>query len=307
MKKIILGLLMSLMAVTGAMASESYKIIVPNPAGAATTDLIARRIADQYKKNTGKNLVVVNKPGGNQIIAVNEFKKEKLAVIMGAFSMHVYNYLQTDPLPYQDSDFQHLIFFGEQPGVYFVSSDSSIRSINDLLNKHPASSSPFIGSHATNTLLNVMSLKFNRDSRLEPVNYKNPNDMIVDVVGGRLPVGFTSLGGTNLIALEKEGKIRFIANSTKNDLRVNDKTVPSLSRQSGVAQFNGAATMSITPGTTPEHKQLTSDLLKIVNNPEFRSWLQTNWVVPVPHDPAQVTEFLSDIRKDHVSKSHWLR
>ena len=109
MKKIIVGALMSLIALS-ASAADSYKIIVPNPAGAATTDLIARRIADQYNKNTGKNLVVVNKPGGNQILAVNEFKQEKLAVIMGAFSMHVYNYMQANSLPYQDSDFQHLVF-----------------------------------------------------------------------------------------------------------------------------------------------------------------------------------------------------
>jgi len=288
-------------------AADSYKIIVPNPAGAATTDLIARRIADQYNKNTGKKLVVTNRPGGNQIVAVTEFKKERLAVIMGAFSMHVYNYMQADALPYKDSDFQHLVFFGEQPGVYFVAADSPILSLNDLLNKFPASERPLIGSHATNTLLNVMSLKINRDFRIRAVNYKNPNDMILDVVGGRLPVGFTSVGGSILVDMEKQGKIRLIANSTRNDLRINDKVVPSLSKQSGIDQFNGAATMSITPGDSEEHRELARELLKIVNEPDFREWLQKNWVLPVPHDSARVTEFLSSVRRNHVNRSDWLR
>jgi tripartite-type tricarboxylate transporter receptor subunit TctC len=306
MKKIFLTFLISLMSVS-VWASDSYKIIVPNPAGAATTDLIARRIANQYNKNTGKTLVVVNKPGGNQIPAVNEFKQEKLAVIMGAFSMHVYNYMQAGNLPYKDTDFNHLIFFGEQPGVYFVETNSPIRSINDLLTQLPKSKQPLIGSHATNTLLNVMSIKMYQDFRIEPVNYKNPNDMIMDVVGGRLPVGFTSLGGTNLVELEKQGKIRFIANSTKKDLRVNDKIVPSLNKATGLAQFNGAAIMSMTPGNSDEHQQLANELLKIVNEPEFKAWLQQNWVVPVDHNPKQVTNFLSTLRQDHVRKSDWLR
>lgn len=297
---------MSLIALS-ASAADSYKIIVPNPAGGATTDLIARRIVDQYNKNTGNTLIVVNKPGGNTIPAVNEFKQEKLAVIMGTFSMHVYNYMQAGNLPYKDTDFNHLTFFGEQPGVYFVASDSPIHSINDLLNKHPASGKPLIGSHATNTLLNVMSLKMYRDFRFQPINYKNPNDMILDVVGGRLPVGFTSLGGTNLVDLEKQGKIRFIANSTKKDLRVNDKIVPSLNKATGLAQFNGAAIMSMTPGYSDEHQQLANELLKIVNEPEFKAWLQQNWVVPVDHNPKQVTNFLSIQRQEHVQKSDWLR
>ena len=307
MKNIIVSIMMCLVA-AGAVAADDYKIIVSNPAGGGGTDMIARRIADEYNKNTGKNLVVVNKPGGNAVIAVNEFKQEKLAVIVGHFSMHIYNYMtMANSMPYQDSNFRHLVFFGEQPGVYFVQTDSPIRNINDFFTKQTANTDTLIGSHATNTFLNVMSLKKNKDSRFEPVNYKSPNDMIVDVIGGRLPIGFTSLGGTSLVEMEKQGRIRFIANSTQQDLRVNDKLVPSLSRHSGVQQFNGAAIMSITPGNTEEHKKLTNELLKIVNDPEFRAWLQKNWIIPVPHDPTKVTDFLSTIRKDHVSKSDWIR
>jgi tripartite-type tricarboxylate transporter receptor subunit TctC len=304
LKKIIFSALLAATMST-ASAAETYKIFVGNPAGAATTDLIARKVGEIYHKNTGNTLQVVNVPGGHQIPVIVEFKKEKIALLSGTFTMHVYNYMTNDNLPYNDKDFKHLGFLGEQPAIYFTEAGSPIKTPKDLITVLPESGKPFIGTHATQPLLNIMSLRTYKDKRITPVHYRGPNDIIADAVAGRLPVGFAAVGGSNIRDLEKQGRVQFIGNTTAQDLTINGKKVPSVAKELGIMQFNGAAIMSMRAGDTPEHQKLAADITKILNDPEFRKWLMENWVVPVKTD-KDATTFLNELRAEHIARKDWL-
>ena len=304
MKKLILSV-MIMASASIASAAETYKIFVGNAPGSATTDLIARRVADIYNKKTGNVLKVVNVPGGNQIPVIVEFKKERIALLSGTFTMHVYNYMTNDNLPYNDGDFQHISFLGEQPAIYFSAAGSAIKTPNDLITVLPESGKPFIGTHATQPFLNIMSLKTYKDKRITPVNYRGPNEIITDTVAERIPVGFAAVGGSSIRDLEKEGRVQFIGNTTTQDLVINGKTVPSVAKALNIMQFNGAAIMSLRSGDSPEHKKLAKDISEIMNAPDFQKWLMENWVVAVKTNKS-AKDYLDTIRAEHIARKDWL-
>lgn len=68
-------------ASVGASAQEAYpsrpvRVIVPYAPGGAT-DIIARIIGAEFSKTTGQNFVVVNKPGGRGLVAIDQMVNSK--------------------------------------------------------------------------------------------------------------------------------------------------------------------------------------------------------------------------------------
>ena len=102
--------------ITRAWAAE-YQLIVPNPPG-SSSDVVARVIAEEYNRISGNTLILEYAVGGDHIIAVNKFRSlPKPAVILGSTTMHVFNYVYKDSLPYSDQDFDHVGWIGWSPHV----------------------------------------------------------------------------------------------------------------------------------------------------------------------------------------------
>jgi tripartite-type tricarboxylate transporter receptor subunit TctC len=76
---ILVSILLSAIAAQTASGQEKYpnrpiKVIVPYAPGGAT-DIVARIIGDEVQKITGQGFVVINKPGANGILAIDELAK----------------------------------------------------------------------------------------------------------------------------------------------------------------------------------------------------------------------------------------
>lgn len=56
--------------------SRPIKVIIPYSPGGAT-DIVARIIGNEFSKLTGQNLVIVNKPGGHGLIAIEQMARSK--------------------------------------------------------------------------------------------------------------------------------------------------------------------------------------------------------------------------------------
>src|SRR6476660_10417371 len=54
--------------------SRPVKVIVPYGPGGAT-DIVARIVGDEFQKITGQGFVVINKPGANGLLAIEEVAK----------------------------------------------------------------------------------------------------------------------------------------------------------------------------------------------------------------------------------------
>lgn len=266
LKKYILAVLLAVVS-TFTVAKE-YKIYVPNAAGSGAGDTMARKISEIYaKRNNGNSLVVHNVPGGSHVLAVNEFKKQSLALIVSTGSIHVYNYLQPEPLPYSDADFNVLAELGEILMFYFTYPGSGIDNIKDLISA-PSNKPLLIGSHANNTLININSLRKNLGAQVDAVPFKNPQDMISNVMGKHLMVGLAT-GSGNLFELAETGKIKVLGSSGQQPLKVKGMTIPSVPTVLKVPQWNGFHWISISPGSSAEHVQLAKDISEIISSKEF--------------------------------------
>ena len=272
MKKIIATIfLLSCVTLTQA---KDYKIYVSNPPGSSIGDAMARKISEIHsKKNNGSALVVVNVPGGNHVLAINEYKKQSLALIVSTSTMHVYNYLYPEIVNYSDDDFNHIDELGELYSFYFTHPGSGINRINDLLTMSSQDKPMLIGSHANNTLININSLKKNLRATVEAVPFKSPTEMITNVAGKNLMVGLSTGGGNNLFEMAKAGKIKILGSTANKSVRIQDVEIPSVSAQLKVPQYNGYQWISISPGNSNEHVQLAKDIKEIVSGQEFQSFL----------------------------------
>jgi tripartite-type tricarboxylate transporter receptor subunit TctC len=260
--------------------AKDYRIYVPNPPGSSSGDAMARKISEIYSRsNNGHALVVINVPGGNHVLAINEYKKQSPALIVSTSTMHVFNYLQPEIVNYSDEDFNHIAELGELYSFYFTYPGSGINNIKDLISA-PINKPLLIGSHANNTLININSIKKNLGSAVEAVTFKNPTEMISSVIGKNLMVGLSTGGGNNLFEMAKAGKVKILGSTANKNVRIQDIEIPSVSTQLKVPQYNGYQWISINAGNSTEHTQLANDIKEIVSGPEFQNFLQSVLIFP---------------------------
>jgi len=277
LKKYLLTLLIAL--TTSVAMAKDYKVYVPNPAGSSSGDAMSRKISEIYSRsNNGNALVVVNVSGGNHVLAINEYKKQSLSLIVSTSTMHVFNYLQPEIVNYSDEDFNHVAELGELYSFYFTYPGSGINSIKDLISA-PSNKPLLIGSHANNTLVNIQSIRKNLGSIVESVPFKDPSEMITYVIGKNLMVGL-STGNGNFFEMAKAGKIKILGSTADKTVRINNIEIPSVSAQLKVPQYNGYQWISISPGNTDEHIRLANDIKQIVSGQEFQNFLQSLLIFP---------------------------
>jgi len=115
-RRIVMTLLSSAFLALGAQtlqAQEKYpnrpiKVIVPYAPGGAT-DIVARIIGDEVQKITGQGFVVINKPGANGILAIDELAKsppDGYTLMLGNVSTNTITpiiYAHKMPLDYRKS------------------------------------------------------------------------------------------------------------------------------------------------------------------------------------------------------------
>jgi len=278
MKKLLVSLIISL-GMSVAWANETFKIIVPNPVGSGAGDSVARKLAEIYNKRTNNNIIVVNVPGGNQILAMTAFKGEKQAATILTSSQLVYKTLPDDQLPYKDQDFFLLSDIGEVPNYYFTAGREGITSARSLVTILPNTSKPLIGYQSALTMINVRSIAQNGKVKIDGVGYKGVPEMMLNVLSGELLVGHGAIGGNAILEYVKQGKLQLIGSTSARPIKVGDITVPSVSQTLGVPQFNGHILLGVTPGV--ENTAIGRELLSIMQSQEMQEYLRSIYIYPV--------------------------
>jgi tripartite-type tricarboxylate transporter receptor subunit TctC len=255
------------------MAAE-YGFIIPNPAG-SSSDVVARTIADEYNRLTGNILVIDYALGADGQIAVAKFKTQnRLSVILGTSTMHVFNYVYKDNLPYSDVDFDHAAWIGWTPSVWYVRSDSPLKTMEDVNARLRSQQIINIGADNLSVEANVISLKKYHPfgNAVEIIKYKGAPQVYTDILGGHIELAVASM--TSFISSSVEdGKIRVLSTTSENPIKINGAVIPTAQNVLGVNQFNGAFLISVSPGYGTESQKLKEDLLRTVNSPAVKEKL----------------------------------
>ena len=299
MKKVIFAFITLMMWSVASIAS-TYNIIVPNTPG-SSSDLVARAVAEEYHRVTGKTLVLDYAPGADQVTAANRFVNRKdLTVLLGTTTIHVFNPVVKENLPYADTNFSHVGWIGWTPHIWYVRSDSSIKTLSDILNRLDQNQNINVGVDGQSTQVNVKSLKKYRKSTdsLIMVPYKGSPQTLADVLGGHIDAGVSSLSA-GLVEQHVAGKIRVLAVTTERPIKLVDQQIPSAEKIFSVPQFNGGFLLSIASqqADTTEGKQLATDLYRVINSDFVRQKLSAIQIQVDGGDGKKTSEVINNYRQ----------
>lgn len=204
---------------TGAYAQDfptrPIRLIAPFSAG-ASTDLLARTVANSMSKTLGQPVVVENKPGAGGMLAGDMTAKAAAdgytfmltsAGIM-TINQSIYKKMPFDPL----KDLAPLTIAVRLPLVIAVHPSQPIKNVNDLLTLAAASPGKLsYGSAGTGTSQHLAGEMFKVMGKVDilHVPYKGGAPAMNDLLGNQISMMFVQT--PSALAQFKAGKIRLVA------------------------------------------------------------------------------------------------
>ena len=200
---------------TGAWPDRPVRLLVGFPAG-GPTDFAARILQDALQQLWGQPLVIENRPGASQMIAGEAVVKSPPD---GYTLMLSTSNLTTNPavfsrLPYDTiRDFTPIVVIYSSPTVLFTGPDQPYRTVRDVVEAAKRQPGMAAASSGVATSGHFATEMFMRAAGVEltHVPYRGAMPAVQDVIGGRVPITFSTLSG--VIALARDGKLRPLASA----------------------------------------------------------------------------------------------
>jgi tripartite-type tricarboxylate transporter receptor subunit TctC len=195
--------------------NRPIRIIVPQAAGSGV-DLQARALAAKMGELWGHQGIVENRPGANGIVGMEAGARSKpdgYTLIYAPISAVATNNYIYKSLPYDTfRDFTPLTQTTANPLGPVVSPASGIKTLKDLIDRAKAKPGEInYGSFGIGNLTHFMGelLQTAAGIKMTHVPYRGQTPAITDVLGGQIPVAFTTTAGvTDLV---ESGKLNLLA------------------------------------------------------------------------------------------------
>lgn len=213
---VILGLCAT-SSVSAQALETPVRIVLPYQAG-GVGDATARMIAESMRSSLKRTVIVENKAGAAGRIGVQAVKDSApdgsvllfTPIAPMAIFPHVYDKLGYDPV----ADFAPISQIATFDFAVAVGANVSSKSLIELVswlraNPHQAT----YGSPAAGSLPHFFAVLFAQTASIEMrhVAYKGNPQAITDLIGGHLPIYFTST--QDLVETHKAGRLRILATS----------------------------------------------------------------------------------------------
>ena len=298
--------LIALAASFGHAAAQDWpnkpvKWILSQPAG-ASPDITARLIADRLSKMWGQQVIVDNRPGGQNVIGAqlaakspadgyNYFFATTAAIVSNPFT---FKSLPYDP----ERDFVPVILIGKSPMVVAVNTSVPARSLAELIALDRAQPGKLAAANeGAKTFGGMMSQMLNLTTgmKLLQVPYNGVAPALQDTIAGRTQVVLVSSGAMS--AFLKRGDLRPLAVSSGR--RVPGlENVPTLAESYPGFEYVGWFALLAPAGTSPDIVQrLNRDANKVLADPEVTQRLRDLGAISEgPGTPEDLARFLKDER-----------
>jgi tripartite-type tricarboxylate transporter receptor subunit TctC len=259
------------------VAVQPIRIIMPYPAG-SVGDATARMIAESMRSSVQRPVIVENKPGAAGRLGVQAVKEGPAdgsvllftPIAPMAVFPHVYDKLAYDPV----ADFAPISQVATFDLGIAVGANVPSKSLDELvawLKTNPGQAT--YGSPAAGSLPHFFAVLFARTAGIElrHVAYKGNPQAITDLIGGHLPIFFTST--QDFVETHKTGRIRVLATSGSRRSKVLPE-VPTF-EETGY-RIRGEGWFGIyAPAKTPPEAiaQLNAAIVSAVRAPAIRNRL----------------------------------
>lgn len=281
-----------------AWPTRSVSIVVPFAPG-GTTDVLARAIGVELSKAIGQPVIVENKPGAGATLGadyVSKAKPDGHIILMGAVH-HTIASSYYKKLPYDfQKDLSPITTVAMVPNVLVLNPNVPVKNVKELLALAKAQPDKLsYGSNGNGTGQHLIGAQFEMmgDVKVLHVPYKGSGPLTTDLLGGQISMSFDTI--TPVLQNIKAGKLRALAVTTHNRSSALPD-VPTLD-ESGLKGFNfGTWFGLLAPAATPTDvvTRLNTEVVKIINSPDFRKKMDEIGAQPIGDTPAQMAKLIKD-------------
>jgi tripartite-type tricarboxylate transporter receptor subunit TctC len=275
---------------------QTVKLVVPFTAGSGT-DIIARAVAEKLGPALGQTVIIENKPGAGGTIAANQVAKAPADgyTLLVHSSGHVANPALYGNLPYDTlKDLSGITPLASLPNVMVVSPSKGYTDVKDLVAKVKAKPDGFNYASAGNgSATHINAEKFRLAAGITPTHipFRGTPEALTETIGGRIDWFFAPI--VSALPLIKDGKLQALAVGTPK--RSNDLPNVPTTAEAGVpgSEYTFWVGM-LAPSGTPRAvvDKLNAEVVKILNNKEFKAKLDNIGADPMPMTPTAFDSFI---------------
>ncbi len=278
--------------------ARPISIVVPFPPG--PLDVVARLVGPKMSEALGQPVVIDNRAGANGTIGslfVARAAPDGYTILSGTVGTHVTSVHLTRNLPYDPvNDFTPIVASVEPATCLVVNSALAVNSVQeliDLVKRRPGELS--YGTSGVGSIFHLMGELFNQTAgaKITQVPYRGVGPAMQDVVGGHIPIVFTSVS-TALPNLSS-GKIKVLAvlepvrYSRMADIPSISEMLPAFRKPSSWFGYLGP------PGLSPEVvARLNREIVKGLTAPDVRSKLEELGYTIIGNSPADFAALIRD-------------
>jgi len=282
--------------------NKFVRFIVPYAPG-GSSDVLARALGQKLGDALGQSFVIDNRPGAGSMIGTDVAAKatpDGYTLILSDMP-HTINPSIHAKVPYDPvRDFSPVTIIGVSPMFLFANPSLGVQNVKDfiaLAKSQPGKISIASGGTGATTHLAAELLQSHAGIRLIHVPYKGAGPALTDVVGGQVPVTFTSMATAAPFA--KSGRLRILGVTSAKRLPA-FPDVPTF-EESGVPglvfeHWWGVMAPAATPRTIVD--KLHDAITKALAAPDLRERFAALAVEPRTNTPEQFRALLaSDLQR----------
>ncbi len=273
-----------------AWPDRPIRLLVGFPAG-GPTDFAARLLQEPLQGLWGQPLVVENRPGASQTIATEALAKSPPD---GNTLLLCTSNLTTNPavfsrLPYDTfRDITPLVIIYSSPTMLFTGPDQPYRSVADVVEaarRRPGMAAATSGVATSGHFATEMFMRA-AGIELTHVPYRGAVPALQDVMGGRVPITFSTLSGA--IALARDGKLRPIGVAAPRRTKA-FPDVPTMAEQGVPIRDTSPWYSFVAPAGLPQPiiDRIVSDVQGLLRRPDIVARVEESGGVVEGEGPAE--------------------
>ena len=280
-------------APAGKYPSKPVTLVVPYSAGGGT-DIVGRLMAQRLSDLWGQSVVVDNRTGANGVIGSNFVSRapadgHTLLLVVGS---HAVNPVLMKSLPYDtEKAFTPITNIANSPSVLVVQANGPYKTLGDVLDA--ARKAPLgVGYSEGQTRLTGEMIRQAGKLQTTGVPYKGGAPIMVDIIGGHLPMGVTSV----LTALPhvRSGALRVVGVAdTKRMALFPDAMTFNEAGLDGVESLSWYGLFGPAGLPAPIVAQINQDLKKVTADPAVMKQMEDQGAHVTLTPPAEFRSFLA--------------
>ncbi|CAN5460957.1 tripartite tricarboxylate transporter substrate binding protein [soil metagenome] len=264
--------------------NRQIRIVVPYSPG-GSTDALARQIAQKLGEHYKQQVIVDNRPGGNNVVAalnVLSAPPDGYTLLIGDPGLLAINPSLFKKLPYDAKSFAPVAQLTRFSFLVLVNPSNPATTLAQFVANAKASRQPMTygsASAGTPTHLGMEMLKAAAGFDIVHAPYKGAAPALNDLMGGQIDAMFLDIASA--MQYVKSGRLRALAISSKSRSPFLPD-VPTIA-ESGYANFEVAAWNGIVVAKDTPHDvvvQLNTALKAVVNDAQVSEWIRSNSVTP---------------------------